>query len=148
MPIPEIKGHALCPVNAYHDMVTTIPASPDQPLLLIPLPPGKLTTLTTRTLALLFKEILDTLGYNPNDFTLHCLRRGGTHQLIKQGQIIYRSRDMVHGPAITSEDTSPLETYSHPRSPADCIIMSQTYFKNYFQQLYLSAKCHHMSYIS
>ena len=44
VPIPEIKGHALCPVNTYHDMVTTIPASPNQPLLLIPRPSGRLTT--------------------------------------------------------------------------------------------------------
>ena len=63
--IPEIKGHSLSPVNAYHDMVTT-----DQPLLLIPRPPGRLTTSTTRTLPLLQGNTSHS-GIQPKRFTSH-----------------------------------------------------------------------------
>lgn len=80
IPIPEIKGHPLCPVRAYRNMLDAIPTrQANSPLLLGPgkTPSSGPRTLTARDLGRAFRAIIDALGYPAQQFSLHSLRRGG-----------------------------------------------------------------------
>lgn len=86
VPIPEIPGSHLCPVEAYRDMVNHIPTvHKDQPLLVLPDHiTGKYQPVTSRWLANFLDVTLETLGYDSKLYSLHSLRRGGATESYRQ----------------------------------------------------------------
>ena len=78
IPLPTIVGSPLCPVAAYTAMLEIAPTHHrNQPLLCAPgsCEPGQ--PLTTTWLRQSFAIIMDTLGHDIAQYSLHSLRRGG-----------------------------------------------------------------------
>jgi len=77
IPLPEIPGHPLCPLQAYRELLAASPTtSPRQPLLTATTPAGR-QTLTAPLLARLLKDMLNALRQDAGLFSFHSLRRGG-----------------------------------------------------------------------
>ena len=78
VPIPAIPNHPLCPVQAFRDMDTAIPASgPNSPLLLLRNQHNKRIPLCLDKLNQAFKVLITSAGYSHKQFSFHSLRRGG-----------------------------------------------------------------------
>lgn len=75
IPIPAIKGHSHCPLMSYKKMCRVVPAPPDSPLLLLPGPHR--TPVTISILQSALKVMIKALGHDPQQYSLHSLRRGG-----------------------------------------------------------------------
>lgn len=78
VPMPNIPGHPLCPVQAFQDMCITSPTiTPNQPLFVLPRQRGRYRALTVSELNKYFKLLLSISGMSTNAYSLHSLRRGG-----------------------------------------------------------------------
>ena len=73
-PLIKIPGSVLCPVTAYNKMCSMISASPDDPLFCLP---NKKCIFYNKFQSKL-KELVKQIGLNPDDFSSHSFRRGGS----------------------------------------------------------------------
>lgn len=79
IPLPAIPGSPLCPHAAYVSMLRAFPTmSQHDPLLQIRRPGSRrISPLTSEALSRAFKSLMECLGHNPHDYSLHSLRAGG-----------------------------------------------------------------------
>lgn len=84
VPIAQMPGHMLCPKQAYLDMLQAAPnRDPNSPLLQIP--DKSHAAVPVPYLRTCFTAIIDYLGYNPTQYSLHSLRRGGATLAFQAG---------------------------------------------------------------
>ena len=76
IPLMELPGSALCPVNAYRNMVRVIRAEPKSPAFLVPNRQGY-RPMTYQQLQNMLKKVIAIIGLNPASFSSHSYRRGG-----------------------------------------------------------------------
>ena len=78
VPIPAISHHPLCPVQAFRDMDTALPApAPNSPLLLLTDRQNRLVPLGLDKLNKAFKVLISSAGYSSDQYSFHSLRRSG-----------------------------------------------------------------------
>lgn len=73
-PLLEIPGSILCPVVAYKKMLDEVKAEESDPL--FTLPDG--TCITYNQFQNKLKYLIETIGLDPDEFSTHSFRRGGT----------------------------------------------------------------------
>lgn len=74
IPLVKIPGSVLCPVKAFTNMCKAVPALPSAPL--FSLPKGKCITYYQYQNKL--RYFIGKVGLNPDEFSTHSMRRGGT----------------------------------------------------------------------
>ncbi len=84
IPLPDLHGHPLCPVACWLDMCRTIPAPPNAPLFVLKTTDSH-RILTIVQLGYILKQLIASLGLNPEHFSLHSLRRGGATSCYNAG---------------------------------------------------------------
>ena len=77
LPVSAIPNSVLCPVKAYSQLAIAVPACHNSPAFQYLDGAGRVTPLTHTVLVNSLKLILSTLGYNPQLYAGHSLRRGG-----------------------------------------------------------------------
>ncbi len=84
VPIMALPLSPLCPLRAYLNMTSALPADPHSPAFLIP-SGSSLTTLTHATFTSNLRHMLATLGYQPSAYSGHSFRRGGASWAFQAG---------------------------------------------------------------
>ena len=80
VPLVAIPNSVLCPVQALVNMLSLVPAGPEQALFLVPASKSKLIPVTYLNFQSFLKSLVKLVGLNPSDFSTHSFRRGGaTH---------------------------------------------------------------------
>jgi len=82
LPVPQLPGHPLCPVQAYKDMVAGQPGPANSPLLQCP----DSAPVTCPQLRAMLKLLLQSAGLSTKHYTFHGLRRGGASFAYQLGQ--------------------------------------------------------------
>ncbi len=79
--IPFVHPFTIDPVTTYVRMCTAIPATPKGPFLILP----DNTPLSIGKLRSEFKQLCISIGLNPEEYSIHSLRRGGAFYAHAQG---------------------------------------------------------------
>ena len=76
IPLVEISDSPLCPVKAYLNMTSLVPASDSSPAFCLQ-KRGKLYPVTYRQMQRVLKALVKNLGLDPSNYSSHSFRRGG-----------------------------------------------------------------------
>ena len=76
IPVVAIPNSPLCPLHAWYNMTSLVPAEDSSPAFIYPSPTG-LLTLTYYTFTSNLRKLLQLAGFNPSAYSGHSLRRGG-----------------------------------------------------------------------
>ena len=80
-PLVRIKDSVLCPVKAFQNMCSATFVEPDEPLFSVP----NKGCISYSQFQAKLKQTISKIGLNPDDFSTHSFRRGGTSYSFKAG---------------------------------------------------------------
>ena len=95
IPIAAVPGSCLCPLRAYINMCTMVPAASNSPAFVVP-SHRPLTTVTHYTFTSSLRGFLSQLSFNPGAYSGHSFRRGGATWAFQSGvpgELIQLHRD-------------------------------------------------------
>ena len=77
IPLVSIPGSPLCPVHAYCHMLRLVPALSSNPAFVLPTS-SSLRAVTYADFMRVLRHLVGAVGFDPNSFSSHSFRRGGT----------------------------------------------------------------------
>ena len=80
-PLLEIPDSIVCPVTAFQNMFSKVNIKSDEPLFSLP----SKKCIFYREFQLIIKELIEKIGLNPDNYSSHSFRRGGTSFTLKAG---------------------------------------------------------------
>ena len=80
-PLVRIKDSVLCPIKAFQNMCSATSVEPDEPLFSMPTK----GCISYSQFQAKIKKLILKIGLNPDDFSTHSFRRGGTSYSFKAG---------------------------------------------------------------
>ena len=84
IPLMAIPNHPLCPVAAFRNMVSLVPASSSSPAFVVPTKIG-LRSLTFNSYVSALRKLLSQAGFEPSLYSGHSFRRGGASWAFHSG---------------------------------------------------------------
>ena len=85
VPITAIPNSPLCPVQAYTNMITLVPANERSPAFVYYNKKGKLKTITHQLFTATLRKMLTRCGIQPESYSGHSFRRGGASWAFSKG---------------------------------------------------------------